>query len=465
MAEQSVLIVDDEPDIRELLDITLSRMGLQTFSAATLEEAKSLVADRTPDLCLTDMRLPDGNGISLVEYIQQDFSHIPVAMITAHGSVETAISALKAGAFDFISKPIELETLRKLVNSALQLDIDTRIAEDAVDEELIGNAPSIQALRQQISKLARSQAPVHIHGESGSGKEVVARLIHNNGPRATGAFVAVNCGAIPHELMESELFGHLKGSFTGANSDKVGLFQAADGGTLFLDEVADLPLSMQVKLLRAIQEKSVRPVGASEEESTDIRLLSATHKDLAKEVEAGRFRQDLFYRINVIDVHVPSLRERLEDLPALTTAILRRITGDEQSQTTLDSSGLQALGEYNFPGNVRELENMLERALAMSDGETISAGDLQFSSAPSTADTAPTADPATIDSSTSPSPNAGLSLAEAEGDLEGFLDDIEREILSAALEKCRWNKTATAKLLGISFRSLRYRLKKLDLED
>lgn len=465
MAEQSVLIVDDEPDIRELLAITLSRMGLQTFSAATLEEAKSLVADRTPDLCLTDMRLPDGNGISLVEYIQQDFSHIPVAMITAHGSVETAISALKAGAFDFISKPIELETLRKLVNSALQLDIDTRIAEDAVDEELIGSAPSIQALRQKISKLARSQAPVHIQGESGSGKEVVARLIHNNGPRATGAFVAVNCGAIPHELMESELFGHLKGSFTGANSDKVGLFQAAEGGTLFLDEVADLPLSMQVKLLRAIQEKSVRPVGASEEEATDIRLLSATHKDLAKEVEAGRFRQDLFYRINVIDVQVPSLRERLEDLPALTTAIVKRITGDEQLRTTVDSSALQALGEYNFPGNVRELENMLERALAMSDGETISAGDLQFSSAPTTATTEPVTQAATSDAQASPGPSSGLSLAEAEGDLESFLDNIERDILSAALEKCRWNKTATAKLLGISFRSLRYRLKKLGLED
>ena len=290
---QSVLIVDDEPDIRELLDITLSRMGLQTHSAATLGEAIDMVATVKPDLCLTDMRLPDGNGISLVEHIQREFSHIPVAMITAHGSVETAISALKAGAFDFISKPIELENLRNLVSSALQLEGDTSRMEDAVGQELIGSAPAIQALRQKISKLARSQAPVHIHGESGSGKEVVARLIHNNGPRAAGAFVAVNCGAIPPELMESELFGHIKGSFTGATQDKAGLFQAAQGGTLFLDEVADLPLAMQVKLLRAIQEKSVRPVGAAVEESTDIRLLSATLKDLAADVEAGRFRKDL----------------------------------------------------------------------------------------------------------------------------------------------------------------------------
>ena len=380
MSAQSVLIVDDEPDIRELLDITLSRMGLETHSAATLEEAIKMVASVTPDLCLTDMRLPDGNGITLVEYIQQEFSHIPVAMITAHGSVETAISALKAGAFDFISKPIELEALRKLVSSALQLDGDTRKTEDAMDEELIGSAPSIQNLRQQISKLARSQAPVHIHGESGSGKEVVARLIHNNGPRAAGAFVAVNCGAIPPELMESELFGHMKGSFTGANHDKVGLFQAASGGTLFLDEVADLPLAMQVKLLRAIQEKMVRPVGASEEQSTDIRLLSATHKDLAKEVEAGRFRKDLYYRINVIDVIVPSLRERLEDLPALTDTLLERISQEEGNEKAqLGPGALAALGNYSFPGNVRELENMLERALALSDEGQITADDLQFS--------------------------------------------------------------------------------------
>lgn len=458
MASQSVLIVDDEPDIRELLDITLSRMGLDTHSAATLGEAQALVAEMQPDLCLTDMRLPDGNGISLVEYIQQEFSHIPVAMITAHGSVETAISALKAGAFDFISKPIELDNLRRLVSSALQLDGDTSKLVNAVDHDLIGSNPTILALRQQITKLARSQAPVHINGESGTGKEVVARLIHNNGPRATGSFVAVNCGAIPHDLMESELFGHVKGSFTGATQDKLGLFQAASGGTLFLDEVADLPLDMQVKLLRAIQEKSVRPVGAQEEQPTDIRLLSATHKDLAAEVAAGRFRNDLYYRINVIDVHVPELRERLDDLPALATSILQRIASEEGNQKAhLDKSAIDALCQYHFPGNVRELENILERAFALSDGENITAQDLQFSS---TAPQAPT--PHTNDSANG---GGGMRVQEAYGDMEGYLEDIERQILSTALEECRWNKTATAKLLGISFRSLRYRLKKLGLDE
>ena len=459
MATQSVLIVDDEPDIRELLDITLSRMGLQTHSAATLEEAKELVARVQPDLCLTDMRLPDGNGISLVQYIQQEFPHIPVAMITAHGSVETAISALKAGAFDFISKPVELENLRRLISSALQLQADTRQAQDALDQGMIGSAPVIQTLRQQISRLARSQAPVHIHGESGSGKEVVARLIHNNGPRATGAFVAVNCGAIPPELMESELFGHVKGSFTGASQDKVGLFQAASGGTLFLDEVADLPLTMQVKLLRAIQEKTIRPVGASEEQHTDIRLLSATHKDLANEVETGKFRQDLYYRINVIDVRVPSLRERLEDVPALTKNILTRIgTENGTAESRLENSAVNALNNYTFPGNVRELENILERALALSEGDSITADDLQFSSAT-------TRDPVSSQDENSERSDKAHESHNAYGDLEGYLEDIEREMISRALEQCRWNKTETAKMLGISFRSLRYRQKKLGLDN
>jgi two-component system response regulator PilR (NtrC family) len=461
MAKQSVLIVDDEPDIRELLDITLSRMGLGTHSAANLEEARELVANANPDLCLTDMRLPDGNGITLVEYIQTNFPHIPVAMITAHGSVETAISALKAGAFDFISKPIELENLRRLVSVALQLDGDTGKLASAVDHDLIGTAPAIQLLRKQITKLARSQAPVHISGESGSGKEVVARLIHNNGPRAAGSFVAVNCGAIPPDLMESELFGHVKGSFTGAAQDKIGLFQAAAGGTLFLDEVADLPLPMQVKLLRAIQEKSVRPVGANEEQPTDVRLLSATHKDLAAEVEAGRFRNDLYYRINVIDVHVPSLRERMEDLPELAAAVLARIAAQEGSEGVhLDDSAVDALCGYHFPGNVRELENMLERALALSDGETITADDLQFSrNAPGSG-----GEGEKVASSPAAGDNQQPALHDAYGDLEAYLEDIERQVLSNALEESRWNKTATAKLLGISFRSLRYRLKKLGLE-
>ncbi len=459
MAAQRVLIVDDEPDIRELLDITLSRMGLETHTAATLGEAREQVSSAQPHLCLTDMKLPDGNGISLVEFIQSEYPHIPVAMITAHGSVETAISALKAGAFDFISKPIELETLRKLVSSALQLEGDTSRTDSAVDQDLIGEAPAIARLRSQISKLARSQAPVHIHGESGSGKEVVARLIHNNGPRAAGNFVAVNCGAIPAELMESELFGHIKGSFTGATQDKPGLFQAAAGGSLFLDEIADLPLNMQVKLLRAIQEKSVRPVGASEEQPTDVRLLSATHKDLAAEVEAGRFRNDLFYRINVIDVYVPSLRERREDLPRLARALLQRIAATQgKNQVRLDDSAVDAIAAYDFPGNVRELENVLERAYAMSDGEVITAEDLQFSNSSPR-------NPQTRSRKTDAPGVEFLDLADAHGDLEGFLEEIERKVISAALEESKWNRTATARQLGISFRSLRYRLKKLGLDD
>ncbi len=467
MSRQSVLIVDDEPDIRELLDITLSRMGLDTFTAATLEEARAGVAREQPDLCLTDMRLPDGNGISLVEYIQQEFPHIPVAMITAHGSVEAAISALKAGAFDFISKPIELDNLRRLVTSALQLEGDTRRADDAVDQDLIGSAEAVQQLRRQITKLARSQAPVHIHGESGSGKEVVARLIHNNGARASGAFVAVNCGAIPPELMESELFGHTKGSFTGANQDKIGLFQAAAGGTLFLDEVADLPLGMQVKLLRAIQEKAIRPVGANEEQATDVRLLSATHKDLALEVEAGRFRNDLYYRINVIDLYVPSLRERIADVPELAEVLLARIARDEGNEKPrLEKSAIEALCNYSFPGNVRELENMLERALALSDGANITADDLQFSGtgAPAGRPALKTEKPV-APAAASVASSQELDLEAAYGDLEGYLESIEKQIISKALEESRWNRTATAKLLGISFRSLRYRLKKLGLED
>lgn len=456
---QTVLIVDDEPDIRELLDITLSRMGLATCSAASLGEAQSRMREARPDLCLTDMRLPDGNGISLVEFIQRDFPDVPVAMITAHGSVETAISALKAGAFDFISKPIELERLRSLVSSALRLRDrpearDTPRGESSRGPSLIGDSPAIATLRQQALKLARSQAPVHIQGESGSGKEVVARLIHNNGPRANAPFVAVNCGAIPHELMESELFGHVKGSFTGATRDKPGLFQAAQGGTLFLDEVADLPLAMQVKLLRAIQEKSVRPVGSSEEVQTDVRLLSATHKDLGAEIAAGRFRNDLYYRIHVIDVQVPPLRERLDDLPALVEAVLGRIGDEGEQPPVLDDSALAAMRRYHFPGNVRELENILERAWALSEGPRISADDLQFAGG-----AAPAADTGSAVA------GAPADFEAALGDLEGYLEDVERQIISRALEQCRWNKTATAKLLGISFRSLRYRLQKLKLEE
>jgi len=456
MTEGPVLIVDDEPDIRELLEITLSRMGLDTIAAANLREARALLNDRSPALCLTDMRLPDGNGIDLVREIQaREDGAIPVAVITAHGSMDTAIAALKAGAFDFISKPIALDSLRKLISSALNATLSTSADAPPVADDLIGNTPAIISLRRQIDKLARSQAPVHIHGESGTGKEVVARLIHRRGPRREGPFVAVNCGAIPSELMESELFGHTRGSFTGANRDKTGLFSAAHGGTLFLDEVADLPIPMQVKLLRAIQEKAIRPVGAEEEVATDIRILSATHKSLLEEVEAGRFRDDLYFRIHVIDLQVPPLRERLDDLPALADTLLARIAetnGREPPQLT--ERALGQLRTHDFPGNIRELENILERAMALADGDCIDAEDLHLHNA-------------------SRAPGMGSRLRRrddqdrlqaATGDLPGYLDSIEREILSAALEQHQWNRTETAAALGVSFRSLRYRMKKLRLE-
>jgi len=452
-----VLVVDDEPDIRELLEITLGRMGLETVSAADLASAYQALTD-TPELrlCLTDMRLPDGNGIDLVEHIQQDFPQLPVAMITAHGNVDSAIRALKAGAFDFISKPVALEKLRSLVSSALELD-SAAAGVSPAEGELVGTTPAMERLRQQIAKLARSQAPVHISGESGSGKELVARSIHARGPRAAGPFVAVNCGAIPADLIESELFGHLKGSFTGASRDKLGLFQAAEGGTLFLDEVADLPLAMQVKLLRAIQEKRIRPVGGNDEIPTDVRLLSATHKSLAQEVAAGRFREDLYFRVNVIELQVPSLRERREDIPALATVLLEHIASEHGLPAPkLDASALARIRDYAFPGNVRELENMLERAFALCEGERIMDDDLQLGSVPR---------PGTA-------PEGGLDRTKPDklleavgGDIDGYLEDIERGILTEALEANRWNRTETAKTLGISFRSLRYRLKKLRLDE
>lgn len=449
-----VLIVDDEPDIRELLEITLSRMGLDTVSAATLGEAYVLLDDERPlQLCLTDMRLPDGNGIDLVEHIQATQPSLPVAMITAHGNVDSAIRALKAGAFDFISKPVALEKLRSLISAALELDAINSTPGTPADDELIGDTDTMDRLRKQIDKLARSQAPVHIRGESGSGKEVVARNIHGRGPRAAGPFVAVNCGAIPADLIESELFGHLKGSFTGASRDKLGLFQAAEGGTLFLDEVADLPLTMQVKLLRAIQEKRVRPVGANDEISTDVRLLSATHKNLAKEVADGRFREDLFFRVNVIELEVPSLRERKDDIALLALALIRRIADAHQSEVPgISTAALATMKSYAFPGNVRELENMLERAFALSEGAVINAEDLRLGSIESPS---VTAEPK----------GTGGRLSAVAGDLDAYLADIERGILSEALDSHRWNRTETAKALGLSFRSLRYRMKKLSLED
>ncbi|WP_446809931.1 sigma-54-dependent transcriptional regulator [Methylomonas sp. 2BW1-5-20] len=440
------LVVDDEPDIRELLEITLNRMHIQTRCAANLAEAKQLLAGEVFDLCLTDMKLPDGDGLDLVDHIQLAGLQLPVAVITAHGSMDIAIKAMKKGAFDFLSKPVDLAVLRQLVSHALQASL-TRVSdkERRTRDILLGESALMCAIRSKIDKVARNQAPVYISGESGSGKELVARLIHQQSPRGDKPFIAINCGAIPPELMESEFFGHKKGSFTGAVADKQGLFQAADGGTLFLDEVADLPLALQVKLLRAIQEKKVRPVGEQREVAVDVRLLSATHKDLAKMVQEGSFRQDLYYRINVIELSLPPLRARPADIPQLTEHLLLGLaSANGMPLPKLSEAAVSALKKYYFPGNVRELENILERALALHEGGVIEADDLNLP--------------------------LGMELAAVEDydaekmSLESYLEDIEKKALSAALEENRWNKTATAKYLGLSFRSLRYRLKKLGLE-
>jgi two-component system response regulator PilR (NtrC family) len=445
MATHLALVVDDEPDICELLQLTLGRMDVESHTAGDLKQARVLLEHHSFDLCLTDMRLPDGDGIELVEFMHDQYPDIPIAMITAHGNMESAVKALKAGAFDFVSKPVDLQVLRNLVTTALKLSPrDSTLAAPPSRLELLGNSAAIQSIRTKINKLARSQAPVYISGESGAGKELVARMIHENGPRRDKPFVPVNCGAIPEALMESEFFGHKKGSFTGAVADKEGLFQAANGGTLFLDEVADLPLQMQVKLLRAIQEKSVRPVGAQKEMPIDVRILSATHKDLATLVKEGNFRQDLFYRINVIELHVPSLRERAEDIPQLAENVLNKLADTLGGTTpTLSDDAIKALSTYAFPGNVRELENILERAITLCDDNEIAADDLMLPDA---------------DAQQAQLPDEGTVQ------LDPYLNSKEKEAIVSALEQTRYNKTAAAKLLGISFRALRYRLKKLGLE-
>ncbi|TLX20888.1 sigma-54-dependent transcriptional regulator [Thermomonas fusca] len=465
------LVVDDERDIRELLVLTLGRMGLKCDTASSLHDARALLKRNQYALCLTDMRLSDGSGIELVQEISQLYAQTPVAMITAFGNQEAAVGALKAGAFDFVSKPVDLAVLRGLVQHALKLGPAAPAGEDApkrapvagaVASRLLGQSAAMAELRATLTKVARSQAPVYIAGESGVGKELVARTIHDQGMRAAAPFVPVNCGAIPTELMESEFFGHRKGAFTGAHADKTGLFQAAEGGTLFLDEIAELPMSMQVKLLRAIQEKSVRPVGANTEVPVDVRILSATHKDLAALVEEGRFRHDLYYRINVIELRVPPLRERREDLPVLVDAILTRLaTAQGRLRPELHSDAMEALAHYTFPGNVRELENILERAFALADDDGIRAADLRLPEArpapPSLAAqasaAAATLDPSLID------PRESASSA-----LPGFIEEIERKAIEQALVDNRYNKTKAAAQLGITFRALRYKLKKLGID-
>jgi two-component system, NtrC family, response regulator PilR len=439
MKKPLALIIDDEPDIRELLEITLTRMDIDCIPSENLRSAYALLKENKFDICLTDMRLPDGNGLELVSYIQENNPQLPVAVITAHGNMESAIQALKSGAFDFLSKPVDLEILRNLVKTALKL----KGAEKELAHSLIGKTEIIDYIRKTISKLARSQAPVYISGESGTGKELVARMIHEQGARSSGRFVPVNCGAIPVELMESELFGHVKGSFTGAVSDKEGLFRTAEGGTLFFDEVAELPLHMQVKLLRAIQEKTIRPVGGINELPVDVRILSATHQNLDALVQEGKFRQDLFYRINVIDLNIPPLRERLGDIPSFVSHILEKLDeGDADGKVSLTDDAMNALNQYNFPGNIRELENILQRAMTFCESGVIDIEDLQL-----------------------PSNGAVVESGVAEDQsLDSYLDKVERQTILDALEKTRWNKTAAAKLLGISFRALRYRLEKLGMD-
>ena len=455
MNRKAVLIVDDEADIRELLVLTLSRMGVDADAVSTVAEAQQSLKERPYDLCLTDMRLPDGDGLGVLRHIVENYGNTPVAVITAFGSTENAVAALKAGAFDYLAKPIKLEQLRPLVMSALKLPRPAQARRASIGEvpagapRLLGESPAIQRAREMIAKLGRSQALVYITGESGTGKEVAARLIHMGSSRADAPFVAVNCGAIPENLMESEFFGYRKGAFTGADADKRGYLQAAERGTLFLDEVGDLPLSMQVKLLRVIQEKKVRPIGDTQEEAVDARIISATHRSLADQVEAGEFRQDLFYRLNVIELKMPSLREVPEDVPLMVQKVIDRLA--RQTGTTppsISEEAMLALRRYDFPGNVRELENILERAIALCTDNTITEADLYLTQATTRERSAP------LDGTLG---TRGLPLHE-------FLDQIEREAIMKALEATRFNKTAAAKLLGITFRSLRYRLDRLGID-
>jgi len=448
--QRCVLVVDDEVDILELIELTLLRMGLDVERAASVRDAQAkLTGPRRYDLCLTDMRLPDGTGLEIVESISKGNLDLPVAVITAHGNTENAVAALKAGAFDYVSKPVSLDQLRTLVKSALSLPKagELKSAELATGEKgLLGGSQAIANVRELIEKLARSEAPVHITGESGSGKELAARLIHQKSARRDRPFVPVNCGAIPENLMESEFFGYKKGAFTGADSDRDGFFQAANGGTLFLDEVADLPLTMQVKLLRAIQEKKARKVGSTQEDAVDVRIISATHQNLADCVESGKFRHDLYYRLNVIELRMPALRDMREDIPAIASAVLDKLANmTKVSRPQLQEDAMQALVQYDFPGNVRELENILERAMALCDGQNITKGDLQLTP------------PEVVEVT------ASIEGSEGKWPLQEYLDRVEREAILEALEKTRYNRTAAAKLLGITFRAMRYRMERLGI--
>lgn len=441
MNNLKVLVIDDEPDIRELLLLTLNRMGLSCDVAATFEEGILCIDEQDYFLVLTDMRLPDGDGFDVVQHIQKNKPQMPVAVVTAYGNVESAVNTLKAGAFDYVSKPVNLTMLKALVNTALRMQDSVPQSHDQL---LLGDSETMQELRRNIIKVARSQAPVYIQGQSGVGKELVARLIHTSSPRGAKPFIPVNCGAIPSELMESEFFGHKKGSFTGAIADKQGLFVAAEGGTLFLDEIAELPLAMQVKLFRAIQEKAVKPVGDWNEIPVDVRVLSASNKNLLEEIAEGRFREELYYRINVIELRVPPLQERISDIPLLANHILKKLATEQNREIApLNKACLDALQSYDFPGNVRELENILERALALCNGNVIEIHDLHLPEKIFPMD---------------------KQLDEPTLHLDSQLQAHEKELITKALNSTKWNRTAAAKLLGISFRTLRYRMKKLGME-
>jgi two-component system, NtrC family, response regulator PilR len=461
MNPRRVLIVDDEADIRDLLEMTLVRMGLDVMAAGTLKDAYHQLQSTHYDLCLTDMQLPDGLGLDLVTHIAKTYAGTPVAVITAHGSAENAVAALKAGAFDYLPKPVSLSQLRDLVKVALRLPLAAGEPKKTAEQvtapsgpTLVGDSKHIKHAREMIERLARSQAPVYITGESGTGKEVAARSIHARSARTDGPFVAVNCGAIPENLMESEFFGYKKGAFTGATQDKEGFFQAAQGGTLFLDEVADLPLAMQVKLLRVIQEKKVRRVGETNEENVNVRIISATHQNLGERVQNGQFRQDLYYRLNVIELRMPALREMPEDVPKIANGLLTRLATEmEVPVPEIAADAMDALKAYDFPGNVRELENVLERALALCSDSVIRRQDLYLSETHETAQ-----------EGGNESPGGTPPLTPGQLPLQEYLDKVEREAITAALEKTRFNKTAAAKVLGITFRALRYRMERLGIE-
>lgn len=458
MASHNALILDDEADIRELIEMTLIPLGIRCHSAENLAQAYALLEQHRYSLCIADMKLPDGNGLELVGYIQRHHPKLPVAVITAHGNIERAVEALKLGAFDFVAKPFEIDVLRKLVKTALKVAEHPK-QDGRKKPPLIGHSVTMNRVRQIIRKLARSQAPILISGESGTGKELAAQLIHTSGPRADKPFVPVNCGAIPEHLMESEFFGHKKGSFTGATHDKLGLFQAADNGTLFLDEVVELPQHMQVKLLRAIQERAIRPIGMAKEIPVDVRILSATHTDLAQQVSDNAFREDLFYRLNVIELNMPSLRERPEDIPELAAHILHRLSHElDLPIPELSPAALNALHQYPFPGNIRELENILERSLTLCENAVISAEDLLLT-ATVHGDIPPSSKPVPVHTPPQHEPLA----PPVEAGLENYLEELEKQAILQALEATQHNKTAAAEKLGITFRALRYRLKKLGL--